>query len=279
MTNGPTDLPERRSARPRRALLMAVGISALLVSVPVAATEGESIKMTDGSMKLHKEYPPIAGADPSAQALTPSIADCRDRPFGNILLPIEMSFKKDFGHVLEILITWQAPEAVDVDIYFFDETGEIIADSATGNPSEIVRLGSLANGQYYLCVRNFYGPNTGFVLDASVRYLTLPAARTPPPATNAPTSAPPRTSAQTTPQPGAGALKEPPVISAEPVQTPGADGPFADRGLINVAGARQAARDEGGRSLTEIIFLGLTGAIAVAGVALVVVRIRRDTTT
>lgn len=258
----------------RTALGFSMGLAFLLAASPAIGIEVEGFVLSDAVPKHHEEFGPIAGNDPSGQALDATIANCRDIP-GNVLIPIEMKFKKDFGHVLELTVAWQAPEVNDIDIFFFDEGGEIVADSATGDQPERVRLGSLANGQYYLCVRSFSGPNTGFVLDASVRFLTL-YSRPPQPPTDAP-STPARTSADTTPQPGAGALKTA-APTAEAVATPGPDGPFADKGLINVAGSRQAARDEGGRSVTELVFIGLTGLIAAGGVALVVLRIRRDTT-
>jgi hypothetical protein len=186
-----------------------------------------------------------------------------------------MSFKKDFGHVLEITISWTAPEANDIDIYFFDEGGEVVADSATGDHPEAVRLGSLSNGQYYLCVRNFSGPNAGFVLDASVRFVAL-FTRTPEPPTDAPTSAPPRRSVDTTPQPGAGLPRPAPTITADPVDTPGPDGPFADKGLVRVASGRQAEAADDGLTTTQIVFIALTGAIALGGAGFVAFRIRRD---
>jgi hypothetical protein len=257
-----------------RLAAVALAIGGAIAAAPAASgIEAEGFALTDASPKHHEEFPPIAGNDPSNQVLTPTLANCRDVP-GNVLIPIEMKFKKDFGHILDIVISWSAPEANDIDIYFFDEAGEVVADGETSDQPEKIKLGSLANGQYYLCVRSFSGPNAGFVLDASVRFLTL-FTRQPEPPTDEPR--PTRTSAQTTPQPGAGALKTV-APTADAVSTPGPDGPFSDRGLINVAGSRQAARDKGGRSLTELVFIGLTGLIAAGGVALVVFRIRRDTT-
>lgn len=247
----------------------------LTLWIPAVALESEAIEFKDGSQKVHKEYPPIPGQNPAATAANPTIAQCRDLP-SEVLIPIGMDFKKDFGHVLELTVNWEAPEANDIDIYFFDEAGEIIADSASMSAPEVVRLGSLANGQYYLCIRNFSGVNTGFVLDGEVRFLTL-FTRTPAPPTSAPgTSVPRRRSADTTPQPGAGGLKAAPVVTADPVDTPGPDGPFADRRLINVAGSRQAAPEEGGLSVTQIVFFTLTGVIAAGGLGVVAFRIRRD---
>ncbi len=272
MNPQPTVAPRRR-----RMSVLVLGAVALVVGVlalPALAIPGEGFKLSDGSQKVHKEYPPIAGNDPTAQALTPTLANCRDLP-ANVLIPIEMDFKQDFGSVLEITITWTAPEANDIDIYFFDEGGEVIADSATGDAPESVRLGSLANGQYYLCVRNFSGANAGFVLDASVRFVAL-FTRTPEPPTDAPASPPPRRSVDTTPQPGAGLPKPAPAITADPVDTPGPDGPFSDKGLITVASGRQAEREEGGLSTTQIVFISLTGAIALGGAGFVAFRIRRD---
>ncbi len=263
--------PVRHPARATRTFVLALALAALVCTGPAWALEAEAIVLSDAQPKVHQEQAPIAGNDPSGQALTPTIANCRDLP-GNVLFPIEMKFKKDFGHILEITISWQAPEANDIDIYFFDEAGEIIADSPTGNQPEVVRLGSLANGQYYLCVRNFSGPNTGFVLDASVRFLSLPTQR--PAVTDEPanTAPPPPPAAAPTPN-----TDKTPEVTAEAVATIGPDGPFADRGLVNVAGSRQAARDEGGRGLAEIVFIGLTALIAAGGLTLVALRIRRDT--
>jgi len=272
MSLEPTAPPKRRRTPVLVAGLIAAGL--VVLSIPALGIEGEGFKLSDGSPKVHKEYTPIAGNDPTAQVLVPTLANCRDLP-GNVLIPIEMEFSRDFGHVLEIVVVWPAAEANDIDIYFFDEGGEVIADSTSADPEESVRLGSLANGQYYLCVRNFSGPNAGFTLDASVRFVAL-FTRTPEPPTDAPESPPPRTSTETTPQPGAGDLKVAPTITADPVDTPGADGPFADKGLVTVAGGRQAVRDDGGLSVAQMVLIGLTGLIAAGGVGFVALRIRRD---
>lgn len=271
MTLKPTSSSGRRATSG-----LALALACLLaLALPALAIEGEGFTLSDASPEVQRDYPPIAGNDPSAQVLVPTIANCRDLP-GNVLIPIGMDFSRDFGHVLEIVVDWPAAEANDIDIYFFDESGEVIADSASADPQESVRLGSLANGQYYLCVRNFSGANAGFTLDAAVRFVAV-FTRTPEPPTDAPpTTTPARTSAQATPQPGAGELKQVDEVTADPVSTPGPDGPFSDRGLVAVAGSRQASPDEGGLSVAQMVLLGLTGLVAVGGVGLVALRIRRD---
>lgn len=266
--------PTRRSKRLVLSVIALAILSVLVIfAAPTQSLPAEGFKLSDASPKAHKEYGPIAGNDPTAQALVPTASNCRDLP-GNAFVPIEMDFEKDFGSILEVVVNWEPAEANDIDIYFFDEGGEVIADSTSASSRESVRLGSLANGQYHLCVRSFSGPNAGFAVDASVRFVTL-FERTPEPPTAAPFPSP-RTSAETTPQPGAGGLKPIAAPTAEAVDTPGPDGPFSERGLVTVASGKQADPDEGGLSVVQLVFIGLTGLIAVGGTGLVVFRIRRD---
>lgn len=151
----------------RRLLLLALLSLPLIWAVPVQANTVEGFELTDNQNKVKKEYGPLIGADPAGEALTPTMAQCNASP-ADALIPIEMSFKTTL-HVLEIEVSWENPDADNVQIYFFDEIGELIAESASEEMPERVSLGSLENGPYSLCVRNYSGPNTGFVVDAEVR--------------------------------------------------------------------------------------------------------------
>ena len=103
-------------------------------------------------------------------------------------------------------------------------------------------------------------------------YVAPPAAPTIAPA---PTPAPVPTPAATvkpapTPAPT-------PALVGEPVATPGPDGPNTKQGLLTVAGGKQAAAKTN-RSIAQLVFLILTIAVGVAGIVIVALRIRRDTT-
>lgn len=260
-----------------RRLLAIISLAAAAAAVvpPASATEVEGFTLSDSQKTVKKEYGPIPVQNPSGTLGDPTLSDCRDLP-SHALIPIELDFANDFGHLGEFAVTWPAHEANDIDIYFFNEAGDVIADSASADHPETFRVGNPENGLYYLCVANFSGANAGFTVDAGIRFLTLytrpPAASdSPPPARSEETPRP-----RTTPQPGVSAPKPAPATQ-EPVATPGPDGPFADRGLVTVAGSKQAAPDEGGRSIAQMVFLGLTGLIAAGGITLVALRIRRDT--
>lgn len=257
----------------RRLFLFALAAVSLVGAVPVHATTVEGFTLSDGQPRVTREYGPLIGADPAGEALVPTMAQCDANP-ADALIPIEMSFK-DTLHVAEFEVSWENPDANNVQIYFFDEIGELIAESASEEMPEMVSLGSLENGQYYLCVRNYSGPNTGFVVDADVRlfdYYSRGPDDFPTPQPR-PTAAPESTSR---PRPATTDTSEP-APAGDEVATPGPDGPFSDRGLVNVAGSRQAAREEGGRSVAQWVFIGLTGLIAAGGATLVALRIRRDT--
>ena len=77
----------------------------------------------------------------AAEALVPTMAQCDANP-ADALIPIELKFK-DTLHVAEFEVSWENPSADNVHIYFFDEIGELIAESASEEMPERVSLGSL----------------------------------------------------------------------------------------------------------------------------------------
>lgn len=257
----------------RRFVLLALVCLPLASSAPVQAIEVEGFTLSDSNRKVQRDYDPIVGNDPEGEVLVPTLSQCRTNP-GNVVVPIEMQFSNNL-HVAEFSVSWEDPESNNLHIYFFDELGALLAESAGASMPEEVGLGSLDNGQYYLCVRNFSGVNTGFKLVAEVRqfdYYTRGPDRFPTP--DPTPSAAPEATARPTPR----STATPQPATADEVATPGPDGPFSDRNLVNVAGSKQAAADEGGRSVAQWVFIGLTGLIAAGGAGLVVLRIRRDTT-
>ncbi|MGH2760364.1 MAG: hypothetical protein ACRDKJ_12505 [Actinomycetota bacterium] len=257
----------------RRVLPAAVVLCGLLTAWgSVLAIEGEGFTLSNATPSVKKDYPPIPGQNPSAQVSDPTLSDCNLLP-SDVSIPITFEFAREFGHLVQMRVFWEAPEANDVDIYLFDEAGELISSSASSAMPELVQLGSPANGIYYLCVRNFSGPNAGFRVEASTRFLDIGFQTAQPEPTSRPTATPPKaTPAPTSTAPVVGAA------TAEPVRTPGPDGPFSDKRLVSVAGDRQAGPPDDGISGLEIALAALTGVIAVAGASLVVIRIRRDTT-
>jgi hypothetical protein len=226
-------------------------------------------------MSAHLTY---AGLPPTAydQALVPGSADCAD--LGDVI-PFSIKFKKTAGSLFNFTVLW--PEASTyINIYFIDPDDKVIAQANDGPPSapkrpKEVHLGSLDNGTYKLCVINSGGTNSGITVDAKVSfakgYVAPPAAPTVAPAPT-PTEVP-------TPVPTA----KPAVTAApasapagEPVATPGPDGPETKQGLLAVAGGKQAVTKTN-RSIAQLVFLILTIAVAVVGIFIVALRIRRDT--
>jgi hypothetical protein len=242
------------------------------------ATTVEGFNLDNGHTKVHKSYGPLP---PGAydQVLVPGIADCDATP-SDALIPIQTKFSKTTGSLFKFVVNW-AEANTYINIYFLDEDDNVIAQAFDGPPSapkrpKEVNLGSLENGTYYLCVINSGGANTGFTVDATVTFAsgykpppsvpttTQAPEDTPPPAETAPPTAPP------TAAPAAAPL-------GEPVATPGPDGPDSKQGLLAVSGNKQAsAKNE--RSIVQLVFLILTVAIGAAGIVLVALRIRRDTT-
>jgi hypothetical protein len=249
-------------------------VAGLIASAGSAfALEGEGFTMSNKTPNVKKDYGPIPGQNPGATAVDPTVSECNTLP-SDVNVPITLEFQKEFGHLIKIQVLWEAPEANDVDIYLFDEAGDLVTSSASSSMPELVQLGSPSNGIYYLCVRNFSGPNTGFTVDATTRFLDTFVAPTSSPApTPRHPSAPPKRTPQRTAAPVSGV-----TATSEPVDTPGPDGPFADQGLVRVAGDKQAAAADTGMSGLEIGLAALTGVIVLAGAGLVVFRIRRDTT-
>jgi hypothetical protein len=235
------------------------------------ALQGEGFTLSNATPNVKKEYAPIPGSNPAAQASDPTVGQCDALP-SEVDIPIELKFKKEFGHLVTMKVFWEAPDADDVDIYLFDETGELVTSSASSSMPEQVQLGSPQNGTYFLCVRNFAGPNTGFRVEATTRFLDVYVPPTPQPSPT-PHATQTVSKKKTSKTPG-------PVFAgatAEPVDTPGPNGPFSDRSLLRVAGARQAAAADNGLSGLQIGLAALTGVIVVSGAAIVVLRIRRDT--
>lgn len=261
----------RRLSRALPALLLA-GVLAMSWGEALAL-EGEGFTLSDKTPKKNKTYGPIPGQNPGATATDPTVGQCNALP-SEINIPITLQFRKEFGHLVQMRVYWEAPDANDVDIYLFDEAGELVTSSASSAMPEFVQLGSPDNGTYYLCVRNFSGPNTGFRVEAATRFLDVFVRPTPQPT---PTPRPTPSAARRTPEPTVAAPVIAP-ITAEPVETPGADGPFSDKGLVRVAGERQAGEADSGLTGLEIGLGVLTGVIAVSGAVLVALRIRRDTT-
>jgi hypothetical protein len=262
----------------RRSVLLSVAALALtgLISPFVGATEAEGFTVTDTATHHKKDFPPIVGNNPAYDnpALVVSLADCQTLPTSTAV-EIGWKVRSTRPTKAEFTITWPAADANDLDVYFFNDEGDLLAQSASGDPKEQFNLGGLENGTYWLCVNNFSGVNAGFTVEATMNFLSLyerppapptPIASRPPKAT--PTPAP---TAEPTPPPA-------PTPSPEAVDTPGPDGPTKSRDLVAVSDRRQATPTKEGRSGLAIGLLALTGLIAVSGAGLVVLRIRRDTT-
>jgi hypothetical protein len=227
------------------------------------------IALNDKRPHVKQDYGPIPGSNPLGSVGDPSLSDCQTFPT-NDLVEITLEFKREFGTLDTFKVGWASP-GNDIDVYFFDADGNVIGKSAGSSNPEQVRLGNLANGTYYVCAVNFSGANTGITIDAKVEFLTL-YKYTPPPETPVPktVATPPPSTPATTAAPTA------PAPTAEPVVTPGPNGPSKSQGLVDVAAGKQAS-NKAKRSIASLVFLILTIVIAVAGIAFVAMRIRRDT--
>jgi hypothetical protein len=268
---------DRRRTVSLIALILISGCVLLAVSADRAgALTGQGIKLDDAHPKVKQTYSPIPATDPTAgNVADPTVANCQTLA-GETLLQVDVSFKRQFGTLATFATSWTGA-GNDIDAYFYDENGKEIAkatDISTSNP-EIIRLGNLANGTYYMCVVSSTGQNTGFTVDASMEFLSL-YKYTPPPKTPFP-----KVGGNVAPTPVATpapiATPAAPAVTAEPVVTPGPNGPNANQGLVGVAGAEQAS-SKTKRSIAELVFLILTVVIAVVGIGFVAMRIRRDTT-
>lgn len=263
----------------RRAFFFVAVVAAVVGAgfVHAVATTVDPINLDDAHKVVKKSY---AGLPSGAydQVLVPDPDNCDANP-GAALIPVRTKFKRIEGSLFKFVVSWSEADTY-INIYFFDEDGNVIAQAYDAPPGRSkrpkeVNLGNLENGAYSLCVYNSGGVNTGFTVDATVKF----ASRYQPPRESEPTpqpppSAPPTAAPVSTPAPTQEAT---PVPAGEPVATPGPDGPDRKQGLLAVAGSKQASvRNE--RSIAQIVFLALTVAIGVAGIVLVALRIRRDTT-
>jgi hypothetical protein len=259
--------------RRRPAAVLALACCAAIAAFATFAThssasEAEGFTIDDTHMRQSKEFPPIVVFNPSAQVADPTLSDCKSLP-SDVAVRITYDIKRPTPTKSHFEVGWGG--GGDIDIWFFDNDGELIGDAATASNPEVFNMGGLPNGDYWLCVRNFGGANTGFTVTVEASFLSLfqrpdetpvptpPPLETPIPVTSA---APGDTS---TPVP------------AEDVETPGPDGETTERDLVAVSGSRQAQPADDGRSGLNIGFLALTGVVVATGVGLVAVRIRRDT--
>ena len=238
-------------------------------SGPSSASEAEGFTISDKQLNQSKEFPPIVVFNPSAQAADPTLDDCKSLP-SDVAVKITFAIKSDVPTKSQFAVSWQG--GGDIDVYFFDNGGELISDAASSDNPEKFNMGGLPNGDYWVCVRKFSGANTGFTVSVKANFLSLfeRAAETPSP-TPQPTATPPPAA-----RPG---LSEPttPPTTPEVVETPGSDSGSSQRELVAVSGNRQADAADKGRSGLSIGLLALTGVIVATGAGLVFVRIRRDT--
>lgn len=242
----------------------------------VHATEAEGFTITDTSLHQKKDFGPIVGNNPAFEtpATVSTLDDCKLLP-SSTAVSVGWKFKSTRPTKAAFTITWPAADANDLDVYFFNDEGDLVAESASGDPKEQFNLGGLENGTYWVCVNNFSGPNAGFTLDVDVSFLSLYEKPPPPPTPIVHRSPKPTPTPTATPEP---TPPPAPTPSPEAVETPGPDGPTKTKDLVAVSGRRQATPTKEGRSGLAVGLLALTGLIAVSGAGLVVLRIRRDTT-
>lgn len=189
---------------------------------PAHARTQPTATVTEGR-EFTATYPPIAASFPNPGAeTTPTPASCATGgelevacdvvPFV-IEVPPSLGPEDDFS--LEVEVAWDDPaNQDDIDIYFWDDrqiarranpdatTYTRMADAATQDNPERIRLFRPDLGKYNLTVLNFLGPNTGYRVTA--RLVLLPFENpfeavaptptrppSPPPAEPPPAEAPP----------------------------------------------------------------------------------------
>ena len=271
----------RGSGLRKRTILAALVVGMLAGTPPVSALEAKGFALTKDKTKVSKNFPAIPGEDPFAPVQAQDIRtleNCRANTTNYaVAVEITMAQEKENGHETTFDLTWPGMEDFesDLDMYIFNEDGELIALSAqTGGP-ETATITDLPNGPVFVCVWNFDGNNSGYTLTGTVRFLALPSFGTDP--TPSPTPIPPQTPKPiVTPRPPTASAE--PTVAPEDVATPGPDGPTDERGLPVVAAGRQADELDDGTSVTTIVFTVLTILIVVGGGTLVALRIRRDRT-
>ena len=260
-----------------KALIVAAAAVAVTgFSLPLDALESEGFTLTDSQREHSKDFGPIPLFNPLGTASDPTLDDCKTLP-SHHAVSVELKVKNTLPNKIEFAVSWPAPpEANDLDIYFFDDEGTHITDSAGSDNPEAFKVAGLPNDVYWVCVANFSGANPGFTVEAKMNFVTPPKFPSPPPdPTPPPVSGPtataaPASTARTNTDSG-------PAVTPEAVETPGPDEGSREQALTSLSGSRQATPTQGGRSGVQIALLTLTGVIVAAGAGLVVMRIRRDT--
>ena len=257
----------------RISALWILGAVLLALGGPVAALESEGFVLSEANPKQSRDYPPLILFNPSGAVTSPTLDDCRSLPTHNTVR-IGLQLKDDVPVKVVIKVGWGVPpEANDVDVYMFDSSGESVGTGTTStNNPEVINLSGIPNGDYYVCAVSSTGQNTGFTVSGEIVFLDLYkfTPTTPIPTSSSPVdSAGPRATEPASTAAGA---------SPETVESPGADGPFAAKDLVAVSGSRQARAKAEGTSVTRTALLTLSGAIALGGIGIVVLRIRRDLT-
>jgi hypothetical protein len=255
----------------RRLLIL---LTALMVSVPAsgALEETNGFAISDSSLEQKKDFTPIPGQNPVTPNVEMTLEDCKLLP-SSVAIKVTWNIKSRTPTKARFALTWPAAEANDLDLYFFDEAGVLVVDSASADPQEAFNVGGLPNGTYWACVNNFSGPNAGYTLEIKAAFLSLYERSLPSPTprpTSPPKTPPPATRARPTPPPE-------PTATPEDIEAPGPDGTAVPQDLLAVSRNRQAAEPEGGRSGLQIALLAIAGAVVVSGATIVGLRIRRDT--
>jgi hypothetical protein len=255
---------------PKRLGLVVGALALLFVSaIPARGLEDQGFTLTDSHPHQRKDFDPIPAQNPGGTLADPTLDDCKQLP-SDVAVKIGLKLQNDVSAKETFSVSWGSP-GNDVDVYMFDDDGNLVSKSASSSNPEIMKLGGLPSGTYYICVVNYSGANTGFTIDGKVDFLKL-YHYSPPPPTPAP-STPTPTPAATTPPPSGSPLA---TIAPEVVLTPGPNGPSKVRDLDAVSGSRQAAARKTGHSGLSIALGAATILVAGSAAGLVIVRIRRD---
>ncbi len=259
-----------------------------MVGTPAAlsAAEAEGFTISHNRTKAQKSFPAIPGTYESVQGrvLPPeeikTLEHCRSNSQDYaVAVRMTMDQKHENGHITYVRLWWPGLEdgSNDVIMYLFDgEQTEPIAQSQnqTEEPRE-VEIFDLPNGNFWVCVWNFDGPNQGYTIQAEVEFLERyePVEPDPTPTPVRPTPVP---TPSPVPTPRPTPVPPDPTPTPEAIATPGPDGPTSAKDLPVVVAGRQAVPGEDQGRGWRILFTTLTVLILVAGSVMVALRIRRD---
>lgn len=256
--------------------IAAIGVGmalALAWTASADARQMDSFRLRMGE-RFEKTYGPIPGMTPNV--FDPTLEECKASLACDVI-DLQLAPDRAAGHKTTIEIVWPDPtHSNDLDLWMYDANGDLVDRAATSANPERVKLVDLPAATYHLAIWNWAGQNAGYTLRAELVTIPLPDPRPAAPAPPVRKADPPVARVAARPAPEPAPVAAAPLIPAEQVTVPGADGPGAEFGLQTLASARQAQPIRPSRlplAAAVVVF------VAAAGSVLVAVRIRRELAT